>query len=90
MLTLRGERKSEVEKEGRTYHRRERSYGQFVRSFTLPNNVDRDRIKANFANGLLQIELPKREEARPRQIKISGGNGGDGGSKKEPIDVKSR
>jgi len=90
VLTLRGERKSEVETEGRTYHRMERSYGQFVRSFTLPNNVDRDRIKANFANGLLQIELPKREEAKPRQIKISGGNGGEIGSKKETIDVKSR
>ena len=90
VLTLRGERKSEVETEGRTYHRMERSYGQFVRSFTLPNNVDRDRIKANFANGLLQIELPKREEAKPRQIKISGGNGGESGSKKETIDVKSR
>jgi HSP20 family protein len=87
VLTIRGERKSEVEKEGRTYHRMERSYGQFVRSFTLPNNVDRERIKASFENGLLKIEMPKREEAKPRQIKISGG---DGGSKKEPIDVKSR
>jgi len=88
VLTLRGERKSEVEKEGRTFHRMERSYGQFVRSFTLPNNVDREHIKANFANGLLQIELPKREEAKPRQIKISVGDGN--GHKKESIDVKGR
>jgi HSP20 family protein len=87
VLTIRGERRSEVEKEGRTYHRMERSYGQFVRSFTLPNNVDREHIKASFADGLLQIEMPKREEARARQIKISGGNGG---GKKEAIDVKSR
>ena len=85
-LTIRGERKSEVEKEGRKYHRVERLYGQFVRSFTLPNNVDRENIKATFANGLLKIEMPKREEAKPRQIKVSGGEG----SKKETIDVKSR
>jgi len=85
VLTLRGERKLEEEKEGRTYHRRERSYGQFVRSFTLPNNVDRDRIKASFSNGLLEIELPKREEAKPRQIPISGG-----GKTKEAIDVKAK
>ncbi len=88
VLTLRGERKSETEKEGRTFHRMERSYGQFVRSFTLPNNVDREHIKANFANGLLQIELPKREEAKPRQIKITVGSGN--GGKKETIDVKAK
>src|SRR6266542_1979035 len=84
VLTLRGERKFEEEKEGRTFHRRERSYGQFVRSFTLPNNVDRESIKANFRDGLLEIELPKREEAKPRQIPISATG------KKEAIDVKSR
>ena len=88
VLTLRGERKSEVEKEGRTFHRMERSYGQFVRSFTLPNNVDREHIKANFANGLLEIELPKREEAKPRQIKVTAGQGN--GHKKEAIDVKGK
>jgi len=85
VLTLRGERRHEEEKEGRTFHRRERSYGQFVRSFTMPNNVDRDRIKASFSNRLLEIELPKREEAKPKQIPIS-----DGGKTKEAIDVKSR
>ena len=88
VLTIRGERKSEAEKEGRTFHRMERSYGQFVRSFTLPNNVDRDNIKATFNNGLLEIELPKREEAKPRQIKISGGSGNN--QKKETIDVKAK
>ncbi len=86
VLTIRGERKSEAEKEGRKYHRVERVYGQFVRSFTLPNNVDRDRIKATFDRGLLGIEMPKSEEARPRQIKISGGDE----AKKETIDVKAR
>jgi len=72
VLTIRGERKFEDEKNGRNFHRVERSYGQFVRSFTLPNNVDRDQIRASFDNGLLKIELPKSEEARPREIKISG------------------
>ena len=71
VLTLKGERKFEGETEGRNYHRVERSYGQFVRSFTLPNNVNRDAIKATFHDGVLSIELPKREEAKPRQIKIS-------------------
>lgn len=85
VLTLKGERKDEEEKEGRTFHRRERSYGQFVRSFTLPNNVDREHIKAHFSEGLLEIELPKREETKPRQIKISGSETHEGA-----IDVKSK
>jgi HSP20 family protein len=84
VLTLKGERKLEEEKEGRNFHRVERSYGQFVRSFTLPNNVDRDAIKASFADGLLHIELPKREEAKPRQIRI------EASSPKKAIDVKSK
>ena len=85
LLTLRGERRFEEKKDGRNYHRVERSYGQFVRSFTLPDNVDRDNIKASFRDGILQIELPKREEAKPRQIKVTSGNGP---AKKETIDVK--
>ena len=72
-MTIRGERKMEEEKEGRNFHRLERSYGHFVRSFTLPNNVDRDNIRAHFNNGLLEVEMPKREEAKPRQIKIGTG-----------------
>ena len=73
MLTLRGERKFEKESDGKSYHRVERSYGQFVRSFALPNNVDREKIKADFSNGLLRIELPKREDAKPRTIRITAG-----------------
>ncbi len=88
VLTIRGERKLEEEKEGRNYHRVERSYGQFVRSFTLPNNVDRDQIRASFHNGLLEIEMPKREEARPRQIKITGETAGKQG--KRAIDVEAK
>ena len=71
VLTLKGERRFEAENEGHNYHRVERSYGQFVRSFTLPNNVNREAIKATFGDGLLSIELPKREESKPRQIQIS-------------------
>jgi HSP20 family protein len=89
VLTIRGERKFENEKEGRNFHRVERSYGQFVRSFTLPNNVDREHIKADFRDGLLHIELPKREEARPRQIKIGGGNGQTQKSP-ETVNVKAK
>jgi len=88
VLTLHGERKSEAEKEGRTFHRMERSYGQFVRSFTLPNNVDREKIKATFSNGLLHIELPKREEAKPKQIKITADSADV--QEKGSIDVKAR
>ena len=88
VLTIRGERKFEDEKEGRNFHRLERSYGTFVRSFTLPNNVDRENIHASFKNGLLEIELPKREEARPRQIKI--GSGQAESKKQKPVEVQAR
>lgn len=94
VLTLQGERQFEREKEGRTYHRVERSYGQFVRTFTLPNNVDRENVRARFANGLLEIELPKKEETRPRQIKISASEQRRASTSpttgKEPIEVQSR
>ncbi|PYQ35791.1 MAG: molecular chaperone [Acidobacteria bacterium] len=85
VLTIRGERKMEEEKEGRNFHRLERSYGHFVRSFTLPNNVDRDNIRASFNNGLLEIEMPKREEAKPKQIKIGTGQES---RKQKQIDVR--
>lgn len=87
MLTLRGERKFEKEHDGRNYHRVERSYGQFVRSFALPNNIDREHIRADFSDGLLKIELPKREDAKPRTIRITPGNGE---KKSETVDVKAR
>ncbi len=71
LLTLRGERKwsSEVKKE--SYHRVERSYGSFTRSFTLPNVVDTDKIKADFKDGMLKLVLPKKEEAKPKQISVN-------------------
>lgn len=70
-LTLRGERKFEKktdEKGG--YHRIERSYGSFERSFTLPDTVDAEHVKAEYANGVLTVTLPKKEIAKPRQVKV--------------------
>jgi len=69
-LHMRGERKHEKETKRENFHRIERSYGSFVRSFTLPHNVQSDRIEATYKNGELKVTLPKTEEARPKQIKI--------------------
>lgn len=73
VLTLRGERKFDEEVKKENYHRVERSYGTFTRSFTLPNVVDTDKIKAEHKDGVLRVTLPKKEEAKPRQIQISVG-----------------
>lgn len=71
VLTVHGERKFEKEtKKGEEYHRLERAYGAFSRSFTLPTGVQTDRVEANFADGILSITLPKQENARPRKIEI--------------------
>jgi HSP20 family protein len=70
-LTLRGERKLDKEVKQDSYHRVERSYGAFSRSFTLPNVVDQGSIKADYRDGVLKLVLPKREEAKPRQIQIN-------------------
>src|SRR2546422_3692494 len=67
-LTLKGERKFE-ESDG-SYHRIERHYGTFVRSFTVPATVDAEKVKAEFKNGVLTVTLPKKEAAKPRQVKI--------------------
>ena len=69
-LTLSGERKFDGEVKKEHYHRLERSYGSFSRSFSLPATVDSGRIAAEFKNGVLTIRLPFREEAKPRQIAI--------------------
>jgi len=69
-LSIRGERKLEEASEGETYHRVERLYGVFERSFTLSNSVDVDKIEARFANGEMVLTLPKREESKPRSVKI--------------------
>jgi HSP20 family protein len=70
ILTLKGCRNFEKAAEGETYHRVERSYGAFERSFTLPTNVDPERINAVYRHGVLALSLPKREEAKPRAISI--------------------
>ena len=71
VLTLRGERKWSDDVERESYHRVERAYGSFTRSFTLPSVVDTDKIKADFKDGMLKLVLPKREEAKPKQISIN-------------------
>ena len=70
VLTVHGERKFEGETKEATYHRIERAYGAFMRSFTLPANIKADRVDAAFDNGLLTVTLPKVEEAKPRRIAI--------------------
>ncbi len=69
-LTLKGERKRETEVKEDQYHRIERSYGAFQRSLVLPSVVDSTRVKATYRDGVLQILLPKKEEAKPKEIKI--------------------
>jgi HSP20 family protein len=71
VLTLRGERKFEGETKREKYHRVERAYGSFSRSFTLPSVVDTEKIKAQFKDGVLSVTLPTKEEAKPKQISIS-------------------
>jgi HSP20 family protein len=72
VLTLRGERKFEKKTEGDNYHRVERSYGSFTRSFTLPQTVTAEGATADFENGVLRVSLPKREETKARKIEITG------------------
>ncbi len=69
-LTVKGERKHESEVNEEGYNRFERSYGSFQRSVVLPPTVDADRVKATYKNGVLEIQLPKKEEARPKAIKV--------------------
>lgn len=70
-LTLRGERKFEKDEHLTGYHRIERSYGEFVRSFAVPSTVDTDKVQADYKNGVLTITLPKKEAAKPRQVKVA-------------------
>jgi HSP20 family protein len=72
VITLRGERRFEKSDDNDNYHRVERSYGAFTRSFTLPQSVSADEARAEYTNGVLRVTLPKREEAKTRRIEISG------------------
>ena len=69
-LTLSGERKFEKEEDGKKYHRVERSYGSFSRSFNLPENVDAEKVEADFKDGVLRVHLAKVEKPGPRQIEV--------------------
>jgi HSP20 family protein len=69
-LTLSGERKFEKDDSRKGYHRIERAYGQFTRSFALPQSVDTEKVEAGYNNGVLTVKLPKKAAAKPRQVKI--------------------
>jgi HSP20 family protein len=73
-LTISGERKFQSEKPEKGFHRIERSYGNFTRSFSLPTTFDTGNVSAGFKNGVLTVKLPKKEAAKPRQIKIEAAN----------------
>jgi HSP20 family protein len=71
VLTIRGERKLEKEEKEDNFQRIERRYGSFTRAFTLPSTVDTENVSADYENGVLKISLAKREEAKPKQIKVN-------------------
>ena len=73
ILTIRGERKFEKQVDENNYLRVERAYGSFTRSFSLANTVNAEAIKADYQNGVLTLSIPKREEAKPKQIKVNVG-----------------
>ena len=70
VLTLTGEKKQEDEKKKENYHRIERTYGRFERSFWLPEEVKADAIKAKYQNGVLSVRIPKAEEVKPKKIEV--------------------
>ena len=72
VITLRGERHFEKKEETDNYHRVERAYGSFLRSFTLPNTVSGEGANADYRNGVLRVTLPKREETKARRIEVNG------------------
>jgi HSP20 family protein len=72
-LTIKGETQAEREDEGVNYHLRERRFGRFMRSITLPNEVDSDHIEASYSNGVLSLHAPKVEQAKPKRIQVQSG-----------------
>lgn len=73
ILTIRGEKKKEEEDQGKDYYRSERVYGAFVRSLALPAEINPDKVRATFRNGVLEIRLPKTEQAKKKEIKVNVG-----------------
>jgi HSP20 family protein len=86
VLTLKGERKFEKKTDEGNYHRVERSYGSFARSFTLPQTVTAEGAQAEFENGILHVSLPKREEVKARKIEITG----SGASSQKAIETENK
>lgn len=74
-LTVKGERKFEKEEKEENFHRIERRYGSFIRVFTLPQTADMEKVSADYKDGVLQIEIAKKSEAQPKQIKVSASSG---------------
>ena len=70
-LSVHGHRKFDKDEQTKGYHRIERSYGDFVRSFSVPSTVDTEKVGADYTNGVLTITLPKKEAAKPRQVKVA-------------------
>ena len=70
VLTITGERKQEKEEKGKKFHRLERYFGSFMRSFTLPDNIDEAKIEASFKDGMLNLRLPKTEKSKPKAIDV--------------------
>lgn len=70
VLTISGERKYEKEEKGKKYHRVERAYGSFLRSFTLPEDADGSKVSAEYKDGVLKVHLPKSEKAKPKAIEV--------------------
>ena len=70
VLTISGERKYEKEEKGKKYHRVERAYGSFMRSFTLPEDADGSKVAAEYKDGVLKVHLPKTEKAKPKSIEV--------------------
>jgi HSP20 family protein len=73
-LTVHGERKFEKEEKEENFRRVERQYGSFTRSFTLPNTIDADKVQATYDKGILKVQLAKKAEAKPKQIKVNVGS----------------
>lgn len=73
MLRIEGERRQEKEEKGKKWHRVERSYGSFLRTFTLPENADGSKMSAEYKNGMLNVHLPKAAKAAPKTVEVKGG-----------------
>lgn len=69
-LTIKGEKKEEADEKGKHFHRVERSYGRFSRTINLPKSVSTDNVKAEYKNGILEINIPKKEEAKAKKVEV--------------------